>query len=47
MGLDAWVNRFARNEDGVRVAVLDAEIRPRAVGVAFLRERVNALTASD
>jgi len=34
-GLDAWLTRFARNEDGVRVAVLDAQVRPRAVRDAF------------
>lgn len=28
--LDAWVARLARNEDRVRVAVLDAQVRPRA-----------------
>jgi hypothetical protein len=34
-GLDAWLTRFARNEDGVQVAVLDAQLRPRAVMDAF------------
>lgn len=34
-GLDAWLARFARNEEGVRVAVLDAQVRPRAVMDAF------------
>jgi hypothetical protein len=34
-GLDEWLPRFARNEDGVRLAVLDAQVRPRAVMDAF------------
>jgi energy-coupling factor transporter ATP-binding protein EcfA2 len=38
--LDAWVARLVRNEDGVRVAVLDASVRPSAVRVALARHGV-------
>lgn len=39
-GLDLWLTRFARNEDEVRVAVLDAQLRPRAVLDAFAERGV-------
>lgn len=35
--LDEWIARLARNADGVRVAVLHAQVRPRAVFDAFAR----------
>ena len=40
--LDQWVARLARNEDGVRVAVLDASVRPSAVRAAFARHGVGS-----
>jgi hypothetical protein len=39
--LAQWVARLARNADGVRVAVLDAQVRPRAVQDAFLHHGVS------
>lgn len=39
-GLDQWLTRFVRNEDGVRLAVLDAQVRPSAVRDAFVRHRI-------
>jgi energy-coupling factor transporter ATP-binding protein EcfA2 len=38
--LDVWVARLARNEDRVRVAVLDASVRPTAVRDAMTRHGV-------
>jgi energy-coupling factor transporter ATP-binding protein EcfA2 len=38
--LDVWVARLARNEDRVRVAVLDASVRPTAVRDAMARHGV-------
>lgn len=38
--LDQWIARLARNEDGLRLAVLDASVRPSAVRVAFARHDV-------
>lgn len=38
--LDEWVARLARNEDGVRVAVLDASVRPSAVRDTLARHGV-------
>jgi len=38
--LDEWLARLVRNEDGVRVAVLDAQLRPSAVRAAFARHGV-------
>jgi ABC-type nitrate/sulfonate/bicarbonate transport system ATPase subunit len=34
-GLDQWLTRLARNPDGVRLAVLDAQVRPSAVQDGF------------
>jgi hypothetical protein len=39
-GLDQWIARLARNEDKVRVAVLDAQVRPSAVRDALLAHGV-------
>jgi energy-coupling factor transporter ATP-binding protein EcfA2 len=38
--LGEWLARLARNEDRVRVAVLDAQVRPSAVRDAFARHAV-------
>lgn len=38
--LDVWVGRITSNEDGVRVAVLDASVRPTAVRDTLARHRV-------
>jgi energy-coupling factor transporter ATP-binding protein EcfA2 len=38
--LDMWLARLARNEDRVRVAVLDASVRPSAVRAALARHGV-------
>jgi hypothetical protein len=38
--IDVWVARLARNEDRVRVAVLDASVRPSAVRDAMSRHGV-------
>ena len=38
--LDAWIARLARNADGVRVAVLDAQVRPRAALDAMARHGI-------
>jgi len=38
--LDAWLARLVQNEDGVRVAVLDASVRPSAVRDALARHGV-------
>jgi len=38
--LDQWVARLTRNEDGVRVAVLDASVRPSAVRNTLARHGV-------
>ena len=38
--LDAWMARLARNDDAVRVAVLDAQVRPRAARDALARHGV-------
>ena len=38
--LDAWVDRLARNDDRVAVAVLDAQVRPRAARDALVRHGV-------
>jgi energy-coupling factor transporter ATP-binding protein EcfA2 len=38
--LDQWIARLARNEDGLRVAVLDASVRPSAVRAAFAQHGV-------
>lgn len=38
--LDGWIARLARNEDGVRVAVLDASVRPSAVRDTLARHGV-------
>jgi energy-coupling factor transporter ATP-binding protein EcfA2 len=38
--LDAWVERLARNEDRVAVAVLDAQVRPRAARDALARHGI-------
>jgi adenylylsulfate kinase-like enzyme len=38
--LGEWVARLARNADGVRVAVLDAQVRPRAARGALARHGV-------
>jgi hypothetical protein len=34
-GLDQWLRRIVRNEDRVRLAILDAQVRPSAVRAAF------------
>lgn len=39
-GLDQWLTRIVRNEDDVRVAVLDAQVRPSAVREAFKRHGI-------
>lgn len=39
-GLDVWFSRLARNDDGVHVAVLDAQVRPSAVRDAFARHGI-------
>jgi len=39
--LGEWVSRLVRNDDGVRVAVLDASVRPSAVRDAFARHGVS------
>lgn len=38
--LETWVARLVRNEDGVRVAILDASVRPSAVREALGRHGV-------
>ncbi len=38
--LDEWVARLVRNEDEVKVAVLDAQVRPSAVRSSFARHGV-------
>ena len=38
--LNAWMARLVRNEDGVAVAVLDAQVRPRAARDALARHDV-------
>jgi GTPase SAR1 family protein len=38
--LDEWIARLTRNEDGLALAVLDAQVRPTAVRDAFARHRV-------
>jgi energy-coupling factor transporter ATP-binding protein EcfA2 len=38
--LDAWVARLARNDDRVAVAVLDAQVRPRAARDALARHGI-------
>ena len=38
--LDEWMRRLARNDDGARVAVLDAQVRPRAALDAFARHGI-------
>jgi hypothetical protein len=40
--LDEWMARLARNADGVRVAVLDAQVRPRAARDAMARHGIRA-----
>ena len=35
-GLDQWLQRFTRNEAAIRVAVLDAQVRPSDVRDAFV-----------
>ena len=35
--LGRWMERLTRNDDGVRLAVLDAQVRPSAVRDAFAR----------
>jgi hypothetical protein len=39
--LGEWVARLARNADRVRVAVLDAQVRPRAARDAFTRNGID------
>lgn len=34
---EAWIRRLLRNDDGVRVAVLDGQTRPSVLRVLFLR----------
>ncbi|HEY2378680.1 MAG TPA: AAA family ATPase [Gemmatimonadaceae bacterium] len=38
--LDEWLERLTRNEDRVRVAVLDAQVRPTSVQEVLRRHRV-------
>ncbi|HKN66699.1 MAG TPA: hypothetical protein VJW73_10500 [Gemmatimonadaceae bacterium] len=38
--LEQWIARLTQNEDRVRVAVLDASVRPSAVRAAFARHGV-------
>ena len=38
--LDEWIAQLTRNEDGVALAVLDAQVRPSAVREAFARHGV-------
>ena len=40
--LDQWLLRLSRNEDDVRVAILDAQVRPSSVQDAFRRHGVKA-----
>lgn len=39
-GLDQWLTRLAQNPDGVRLAVLDAQVRPSAVLDAFAAHEI-------
>lgn len=38
--LDEWIARLIRNEDELKVAVLDAQVRPSAVRTAFAQHAV-------
>jgi predicted ATPase len=38
--LDQWLERLTRNEDRVRMAILDAQVRPSSVHAAMRRHRI-------
>ncbi len=38
--LDQWLERLTRNEDRVRMAILDAQVRPTSVHEAMRRHRI-------